>query len=1183
MGFIERCIHSPVTVAVGMFLVFLFGSRAFQDMPLQLTPNVDQPVITISTRWFGASPQEIEEEIIKEQEDVLKSVSGLREMVSRATDGEGTVRLLFDVSVDLESALNQVRDKLRQVRKTPRDAAQPIVDKVDRFARAYIAWMLVRPGPNYRPPATRPADAPAWGSGQSYVFDGDVTTLQDFLEDMVKPELERVDGVAEVNVLGGRIREMQVRADLQLLAARGITISQFTQALRQENLSVTAGTITEGKRDVSVRAVGQYDDPEQLRRTVVARSPDGSPVYLADVAQVVPSFKKQRWLVRSKGQDVIAINVQREAGSNVLEVLDGLRGRLEELNRGLMSQGGWGLELALVYDQSIYINQALKNARNDLMLGAALAAIVLFATLRSFGATLVILVVIPVSVVGAVLGMWAFGRNLNVISIAGLTFSIAMGIDNAIVVLENIFRHREMGKGRIRGAVDGTREVMGAIVAASLTNVAVFLPIIFIQEEAGQLFRDIAVAISVSMFFYLVLAPTVIPTLATLFLRKMPGGLRAGGAAAPPQTLLGRLTRPLMRLGLGIADLFYAIVYWLTAGAARRLVVFAVFVIGAALLTIVLIPPRTYLPSGNQNLVFGFLSTPPGYNLEERKGIGLTMEQRLAPWWSVKAGSAEHRQVQEMWREKTRQFAIPGMKQMAAAAREKGNLSQAQMFEGLAEGMERAYPPPIEHFFFVTTESGTFFGATSQEPQNVAPLAYVMNGAYQGIPGVNGFATQMPIFRLDRSFTGGGIEINVSGPDYRQVRDVAEQLQMRMMGVFGGFVNSDPQNFQLGRAETQVRPSRERAADAGVLTSDVREAAQVAVEGVIVGDYREGAKSVDLTVLQRAARAAGVEGLRQAPLYSPRAGVVPLASVADFEDTLAPLQISRYERQPAVSLSMPLPAGKTVQETTELVESQIVGPMREQGLIPPTVSVRPGGSADKLDRFIREFIPIFLFAAIVTYLLLASLYESFVHPLTIMMSVPLALVGGFAGLALLHHFTGQQMDVLTMLGFVILVGTIVNNPILIVHQALKNMEAGMDSRRAIALSTQTRVRPIFMSVATTVAGMTPLVVAGGEGSELYRGLGAVVVGGLIVSTIFTLILTPTVMSLTTDALRFVRGVLRLDSGDPEPAPTPAVPLLGEPIVGVPPLMPPGDPSAGADGKPAEPVRKARPAQPVARD
>lgn len=1153
MGIIERSIRQPVAVAVVVLLLVMFGVLSAFRVPIQLTPNVDQPVISVTTLWFGASPQEIEQEILEEQEEVLKTVSGLREMTSEAFEGTGTVRLEFYVGVDKEAALNEVRDKLGQVPSYPPEVDRPVVESVDSGSRDWIAWMLIRPVNN---------DASNLSPGPG--FSGDVTEIQTFIQDFVKPELERGEGVAEVQVLGGREREMQVRVDPQQLAARGITLDQFVEALRQENANVSAGSIAEGKRDISVRAMGQYEEPEQLRDTVVGWSDAGAPVYVSDVAEVGIGFKRQVSFVRSEGQDVLAMNAKRETGTNVLEVMDNLKRQIDKVNREVLGPRGWGIELHQVYDQTVYVDRAVKQAADDLLIGAILAAVVLFLTLRSIGATLVVCVSIPISVIGTFLGLALTGRNLNVISMAGLSFAIGMGVDNTIVVLENIFRHREMGKDRFTAALDGTKEVWGAIVAATLANIAVFLPVVFIKEEAGQLFQDISIAISISLLLYMAVSPTVIPVLATLFLRKMPGGFVEQGKARG-DTRLGRLTRPLGRAGTALSSAFYRLTFWMTHGVVRRVVVVVAMIAISLGVSWALIPPRTYLPPGNQNLIFAFVLTPPGYSVEEFRTMAHKVEAGLRPWWEAQPGSPELARLQQDWMAARDKIMVPalegqlaGMKQ--AMPPEDYQAAAGQMIQQL-EGLRHSPPPAgIDNFFFVIFQGNVFMGATSQDPENVASLQYLFQEAARGIPGTMAIAQQATIFNLGDSF-GSAVEASVSGPDHERVRAAAAAAQGMIMGTLKTFAIPNPQNFNLGRAETRVVPERARAAAAGLTTSSIRRAVLVAVDGEVVGDYREGSKSIDLTVLAPRGPEATTDALANMPLATRGGQVIPLSQVAALVQTDAPQRVRRIEELPAVTLSVPVQQNQTVQEIDEALKVGVEEPLRAAGVLTPELNFRTTGSAAKLGQFMKAFLPGFLLAALITYLLLAALFESWLHPFVIIMSVPFALAGGFVGLWAVHLATGGALlDVLTMLGFVILIGTIVNNPILIVHQALNYIrDHGMDRRRAIALSTQTRVRPIFMSVITSVAGMTPLVVLGGAGSELYRGLGAVVIGGLLVSTVFTLILTPALMSLMLDLQAGVGSLFNrggggggggggLGSGDGHPAGEPrrARPAAPEP-------------------------------------
>lgn len=1115
MSVIEVSVRRPVGLTVVVSLLMLFGLLALMRLPIQLTPNVDQPQIKVTTLWFGASAVEIEKEIVEEQERVLKDVEGLRDMLSSSIEGRGEVDLYFQVGVDKDAALAEVRDKLRQINYNSDEIDEPIAESISSASEDAIAWLIIRPVGGEHSAIDK-----ALASGRAAPgFRGDVTEIEEFLADEAVPLMERVPGVSRVDVFGGRAREARITLDLERLASRGIPVRHLVAVLQAENRDATAGTYDIGKRQISVRATGQFQTVEQLEQTVIGYEPAGAPVTLGDVADVQLDYKKQAGFVRSRGEDVLAMRVQKQIGSNALRVMEGLKEAISEVNAHVLGPRNWGLELFQLYDETVYIRSSIDTAQRNLLIGAGLAAAVLLLTLRSVGATVVICAAIPVSVVGTFLGMYVTGRNLNVISIAGLAFAIGMGIDNAIVVLENIFRHREMGKSRFVAAIDGAREVLGAIVAATLTNIAVFVPIILIEEEAGQLFRDYSIAISISFILYLLVSPTVIPMLASLLLRRPP----KVAAHASGQTRLGGLTSWVAALGGGIAGWFYAAVFWLTGGFFRRAILVTVIMVASVWASFALIPPRDYLPSGNQNFVFGLMFPPPGYSLGEFRQIAGQVEGQLRPWWEAKEGSPELAQLQERHRQMMQGMVLPMMRQQVEEQRkmlppEKADAALAPLLKRIQQ-MERMPPPSaIDNYFFVGFIGRIFMGATSKDPANVASTGGQLTGINNSFPGIAGFAFQVPIFRLGNRGGGSGasIELTVQGSDYEQVTRAAGALQGALTRAFYDFARSEPINYALGRPELRIVPDRVRAAAAGVSVAEIRDFSRVAGDGLIIGEFRDQGKNIDLTVV--AARDGELDSGRMSslPLVSRQGRIVPLSAVADLVHTDSPQQINRTERLPSVTLQVQLPQGMTVDEAQRITNEQVLEPLRASGAIPPGVTIRPSGSADKLSQFMKAFIPGFLLAALITYLLLAALYESFVYPFVIILSVPLALVGGFVALAILHATTGATMDVLTMLGFVILVGTIINNPILIVHQALNYMRAGLGPREAIATSTKTRVRPIFMSVLTSVAGMAPMVIIGGPGSELYRGLGAVVIGGLVLSTAFTLFLTPMLMSLALD-------------------------------------------------------------------
>ncbi len=1093
MDIIRFTINNPVKVAVGVLLVCLFGMLALFQIPIQLTPNVDEPKVTVTTRWTGKSAREVEREIIDRQEEKLKAVTGLRKMTSEAVEGRATVTLEFFVGTDKDAALRETDEKINQVTGYPPEVEEPEIEASDAAMASPIAWMIL----------------------YSENEEVDVSTLRDFVWDEVKPILERVDGLAAVDVYGGREREVHVLIDPARLASRKIALREVETALRDENVNVSAGTVPKGKREFIYRTAGEYEDPEQILNTVIAYQ-QGGPVYVRDVARVKLTHEKVRSFVRSKGRRVLAIPARRETGSNVIQVMEGLKEKIAQVNKELLQPRG--LKLEQLYDETVYIDSAINLVRNNLFMGGALATIVLILFLRSIRATGVVALSIPISVIATFLMVSLLGRNINVVMLAGMAFAVGMVVDNAVVVLENIYRHKQMGKTAFQAAYDGGSEVWGAILASTLTTMAVFLPVIFIQEEAGQLFRDIAIAISAGVAMSLLVAVLVIPTVSARVLGH--AKLHVSEEETDPH-------KPKTGFAASIARGIGHINRWLPV----KIVIIVTFVLGSVLGSWWLMPPTDYLPSGNRNLVFGFLQTEPGLGTKAFKRISLELEDYLKPYWSVKAGTPEAEK-------------LPKVKMLMPGATNPGK--QPPMVE--------VQPAPIQNFFYVNFQNQAFIGVTSQDDENVKPLQAVMTQAIQSAPnavGIQPFFFQVPLFGGARSGAGNSVDLEIRGNNLREVNESAAKIWFKSMEKFG-FVNPSPPNFDLPRPEIRAIPDRVRAADVGLNVRDVGFTVAAAVDGAYVGGYRQKGDEIDLLVKLENSDNSPIKDVHQVPVYTPSGNVVPLSSIVNFKEVPAPQQINHIEEMPAVSLSIQGPPGQPLQALMDNILNEVIQPLRKQGQISDDIYVNLAGNADKLQQTrnamfgnwtgfnLSSLLALVqsrgFLALVVIYLLMAALFESFIHPLAILFTVPLAMVGGFLGLKLVYLLSLrnpvtpiQTMDVVTMLGFVILLGIVVNNAILIVHQTLNNLRAGMKTDMALQESVRTRIRPIFMTAFTTIGGQIPLALMTGAGSELYRGLASVMVGGLFCSTLFTIILVPVVFSMFLNTRRQIMRRLGRDT------------------------------------------------------
>jgi HAE1 family hydrophobic/amphiphilic exporter-1 len=1067
MKLVDSSIKKPVTVTVGVLLLVLFGFISLFRIPIQLTPNVDLPEISVLTTWRGASPVEVEREIVDVQEDELKNLEGLVEIKSESQDSNAYISLLFEIGTDTDEALLRVSNSLERVKEYPDNVEKPIIKSGGRREQA-IAWMVLK------------------------ALDGYTDVLPheyDFVDEHVKPRLERISGVSSSNIYGGQEREIQVIVDSDALSARNVTIPELVHALDIENKNISAGDFDEGKRRYIARTVGEFSSPEEITHVIVKRV-KGIPVTVGDIAKVAFGYKDSEYVVRHRGIPTIVFNAVREPGSNVLEVVKKLREALDELNEGLLKEKH--LKIVLVYDYTRYIYSAINLVRENIFAGGSLAILVLLIFLRNFASTVIVSVAIPISAVGTFLIMTLMGRNINVVSLAGLSFAIGMIVDNSIVVFENIFRHREMGKTRIQAAYDGTVEVWGAVLASTLTTVAVFLPIVFVQEEAGQLFRDIAIAISSAVTLSLIVSITVIPTLSSKILGKVQNdkskASMSKGAFATIRKPFSFIGRGLNTFAVGFINATTRFVYWMCGLVAARLGTAVVLTLLAVGLVFFLIPKTEYLPEGNRELLFGILLPPPGYNLVELQKIGETVEKDLLP------------------------------------------LIEDDQKSNLAEKLNL---PPATNFFYVARGQAVFMGIVSKIQERTRELLPYVYGVLRKIPGMIAIVQQPSLFSRNIG-EGRSIELEIKGPDLEKLISLGRQIYgLTAQALPDAQVRPIP-SLDLGNPEMRINPNRDRLTRVGMTTSDLGLIVDTIVDEAKASEYRLYGDQIDLVVKTKEGKLERTQDLSKFPVVTPSGEKVTLDSLAEIKLVEGPIQINHIDSQRAITIQVIPSREMALERAMEIVAEKVVGPIKTGDNLSSLYSINMGGTADDLTRTRKALMWNFILAIIISYLLMSALFENFFYPLIIMFSVPLAAAGGFVGLSLVSSYkTYQPLDIITMLGFVILVGIVVNNAILIVHQTLNNIRDGnMSPRDAITESVRTRIRPIYMSSITTIAAMLLLVLSTGAGSEFYRGLGSVVVGGLLISTVFTIFLIPALLSLALD----IAGILkkRLSKSKPWP-------------------------------------------------
>ncbi|MFW2440961.1 MAG: efflux RND transporter permease subunit, partial [Arenicellales bacterium] len=584
MNLTRISLSNPVAVIVGILLISLFGIISITHLPIQLIPVVERPVIKITTSWRAAAPKEVEAEIVEPQEDVLRGLPGMTKLVSESSRGSGKLTITFNSDIDMQRALLDVLSRLNRVQRYPEDASEPTLSLVGDNTRP-IAWLIVKPLPgNDRP----------------------INTYQDFIEDVAQTRLERVPGIAQAGAFGGRKKEIRITFDPYLAASLGVELPVAAK-LAGSTKDVSGGTANVGKRRYTLRFAGSYSVEELPGMIIDWR--DGSPVRLSDIAKIEKRFKDKQGFVLQNGELAMALNARREQNVNVLEVMAGLKEAVEELRQGPLKRAG--LSIRQVYDETIYIDRSIAMLATNMVLGVILAIGVLWWFLRRFRATLMVALAIPVSLLLTFIVLYTSGRTLNVISIAGLAFAVGMVLDAAIVVLENIVRLREKGIDAGEAAELGTSQVWGALLASTATTVAIFLPVVFLKNEAGQLFADLALGIAVAVIGSLIIAVTILPTASRYWLREVKNSNKHAHWW----------------------DAITAKIMSLTNGRKRRAAWITGLVVLPLLITMLSMPSASYMPKGNRNLVFAFILPPPGTNAETmEKEMGRFVADKMAPY-----------------------------------------------------------------------------------------------------------------------------------------------------------------------------------------------------------------------------------------------------------------------------------------------------------------------------------------------------------------------------------------------------------------------------------------------------------------------------------------------------------------------------------------------------------------------
>jgi HAE1 family hydrophobic/amphiphilic exporter-1 len=1098
MNIVDFATRRRVTVGMTTLTLVLFGFIALAGLKVNLLPDLSYPTLTVRTEYEGAAPIEIENLISQPVEEALGVVKNVRRIHSVSRTGQSDVILEFTWGTDMEMASLDTRDKL-DLLSLPLEAKKPVLLRFNPSTDPIIRLGLS-------------------GAGAAGGFnEAELKQLRRFADDELKKRLEPVTGVAAVKVGGGLEDEIDVALDQQKLAQLNLSVADVVTRLRSENVNVSAGRIDEGSQRYLVRTINQFANLEQMRDMLV-KVDNGVPIRLKDIADVRQGYKEREGIVRIDANEAIELAIYKEGDGNTVAVATAVKAALEKLKTTLPA----GAKLTTIDDQSVFIQHSLDEVRNDALIGGVLAVLMIFFFLGHARSTFIISLSLPVSLIATFFFMGQADLSLNVMSLGGLALATGMVVDDSIVVLENIARLREKGLSVIDATVKGASEVSMAVTASTLTTVAVFFPLVFVQGVAGQLFRDQSLTITFAMLISLVVAMTLIPMMASLQGRS-PLAFRDEPEAEPKPLPRNRVLRGLRRGGGWIGETVFQIIpraliaavrllakgfdlvfgsvlrvlgrvvlgaYDRAAGAYHRMLPGAMdrpwLVLGTATIafaiSVALIPSlgMDLIPSLAQGRFETTIKLPPGTPLAETDAIVADLERR----------HAEDPNIASI-------YGVSGTGTRLDANPTESGENIARLLVTLKSGAgndgERAAMDALR------TSIGT-------RPDSEVKFAR---------PALFSFATPL--------------EIEVRGYDLDGLTQAGKKLGA-LLGASDRFADVKS-TVEDGYPEVQIRFDQDRAAALGLTTRQVSDAVVGKVRGEVATRYNFRDRKIDVLARLRESDRASVDDIRNLIVNPGAENPVRLSAVADIEATEGPSEIHRVDQERVAIVSANLRHGDLASAVAE-----VEGLLRANTLA-PGVSVHIGGQGEEMDASAKSMMFAFGLAIFLVYLVMASQFESLLHPFVIMFSIPLALVGAVLALKL----TGTPISVVVFIGLIMLAGIVVKNAIVLIDRVNQLREEGHAKREAIVLAAESRLRPIVMTTLATLLGFLPLAIGLGEGSEVRSPMAITVIGGLAVSTLLTLIVVPIVYELLDrkpDAYYVARGArrVRTEAGAPEGEP-----------------------------------------------
>ncbi len=1016
MKLTDACIEKPVFAWMLMAATIVFGAVAASRIGVSQYPDVDFPTITVSVAWEGAAPEVVENDVVEPIEEAVMQVEGVKSVRSNSRQGSGSVTIELDLKRDVDLALQDVTAKVSQVqRNLPRDIDPPVVSK------------------------SNPEDNPIMWLGLSGPYSPQM--LSDTVRYRVKERMQTVPGVGEITLGGFLERNIRVWIDADKLDEKGVTVAEISRAIGRQHLEVPAGRLETEGREISVRVMGEAFDLDAFRRIVITDR-EGSPVYLSDVAIVEDGFEDVRRIARVDGFPALGMGVRKQRGANAVAVAQGVKAEIEEIRKTLPE----GMRLGVNFDSTRYIEESVHELQFELFLSVLLTAFVCWLFLGSLSSTLNVVLAIPMSLLGTVAVIYFLGFTMNTFTLLGLALAVGIVVDDAIMVMENIYRHGEMGKDRVRAAREGTAQISFAALAATIAIVAIFTPVVFMQGVIGKFFLQFGVTLCVAVLLSYLEAITLAPAR----LSQMMDTSRDGRT----------------RVGVVVDDLFQRMAkgYSRVLGVTLRrpgivlLVALALFI---ASLYIFKSLPGEFVPSQDQSRLMVRLQTAVGSDIHETDRLF----RRAETWVNARP-------------EVARAFAVVG----GMGSSVNGGI----MFITLV--------PPDQR----SVSQDEFGGMLRKELNSYPGLRAVIQDLSQ-----SGFTARR----------GFPIEFSVRGPEWSELVKISTDVKEKLAA--SGYAVDVDTDYQLGMPELRIIPDRARAADLGVAMDDVATTINALVGGARVGKYSAGARRVDIRMRLLASQRTRPQDLARIRVRTARGELVPLSSLVTREERPALQSVIRQDRERAISIFANVAPGKAQSDALAYVETL------QTGVPAPYRIVLGGASVAFRDSFGQLFFALTL-GIIVAYMVLASQFNSFLHPITVLSVLPLSVAG--AAFALL--VTGKSMNIFSMIGLLLLLGISKKNSIILVDYATQLQREGDDATSAMSKAGPIRLRPILMTSVATMMAAIPPALALGPGSETRGPMAVAIIGGLIVSTALSLVVVPSFYVVADRAKQRAGGWLR---------------------------------------------------------